>query len=119
MQKQLAHSADFEVTHEIPDIADAGFLTGIGKHTELITRISTVGLEPGSVDTIRNLRGWAIKFKTQDEKQDLVFNNQTVFFVLSNHPPWIDYTSAIQSRTSPTRTYSGASTLLILRVFML
>ena len=43
----------FEVTHDISDITDADFLTGIGKKTELLTRISTVGPERGSADTIR------------------------------------------------------------------
>jgi catalase len=71
----------FEVTHDISDITDADFLTGIGKKTELLTRISTVGPERGSADTIRDFHGWAIKFKTVEGNNDWVFNNQPVFFV--------------------------------------
>jgi catalase len=71
----------FEVTHDISDITDADFLTGIGKKTELLTRISTVGPERGSADTIRDFHGWAIKFKTAEGNNDWVFNNQPVFFV--------------------------------------
>jgi catalase len=52
----------FEVTHDVSDITDADFLNGIGKRTELITRISTVGPERGSADTVRDVHGWAIKF---------------------------------------------------------
>lgn len=71
----------FEVTHDISDITDADFLNGIGKRTELLTRISTVGPESGSADTIRDFHGWAIKFKTAEGNNDWVFNNQPVFFV--------------------------------------
>ena len=66
----------YEVTDDISDLTDADFLTGIGKKTELLTRISTVGPEKGSADTVRDFRGWAIKFKTQEGNQDWVFNNQ-------------------------------------------
>lgn len=71
----------FEVTHDISDLTDADFLTGIGKRTELTTRISTVGPEKGSADTVRDVRGWAIKLKTAEGNQDWVFNDQPVFFV--------------------------------------
>jgi catalase len=71
----------YEVTHDISDLTDADFLTGIGKRTELTARISTVGPERGSADTIRDVRGWAIKFKTAEGNQDWVFNDQPVFFV--------------------------------------
>ena len=69
----------FEVTHDISDITDADFLCGIGKKTEVITRISTVGPERGSADTVRDFRGWAIKFKTAEGNNDWVFNNQVRF----------------------------------------
>ncbi|KAH0848660.1 Peroxisomal catalase A [Fonsecaea pedrosoi] len=71
----------FQVTHDISDITDADFLNGIGKKTEVLTRISTVGPEAGSADTIRDFHGWAIKFKTAEGNNDWVFNNQPVFFV--------------------------------------
>ena len=66
----------YEVTDDISDLTDADFLTGVGKKTELLTRISTVGPEKGSADTVRDFRGWAFKFKTAEGNQDWVFNNQ-------------------------------------------
>ncbi|RVX74131.1 hypothetical protein B0A52_01963 [Exophiala mesophila] len=71
----------FEVTHDISDITDADFLNGIGKRSELLTRISTVGAESGSADTVRDVHGWAIKIKTNEGNNDWVFNNQPVFFI--------------------------------------
>ncbi|OTA64757.1 catalase-domain-containing protein [Hypoxylon sp. EC38] len=71
----------FEVTDDISDLTDADFLTGIGKKTEALVRISTVGPERGSSDTVRDFRGFAMKFKTSRGNQDFVFNNQPVFFV--------------------------------------
>ncbi|KKY25273.1 putative catalase [Phaeomoniella chlamydospora] len=71
----------YEVTDDISDLTDADFLTGVGKKTEVLTRISTVGPESGSADTVRDFRGFAIKFKTREGNNDWVFNNQPVFFV--------------------------------------
>ncbi|KAI0135133.1 catalase [Daldinia grandis] len=71
----------FEVTDDISDLTDADFLTGIGKKTEVLARISTVAPERGSADTVRDFRGFAMKFKTAQGNQDFVFNNQPVFFV--------------------------------------
>jgi len=72
----------FELTHDVSDLTSAAFLTGpIGKRTELLARISTVGPERGSADTVRDFRGWALKFKTEEGNQDWVFNNHPVFFV--------------------------------------
>lgn len=67
----------YEVTDDISDLTDAEFLTGeIGKRTEVLSRISTVGPERGSADTLRDFRGFAIKFKTAEGNCDWVFNNQ-------------------------------------------
>lgn len=66
----------FEVTDDISDLTDADFLTGIGKKTEVLVRISTVAPERGSADTVRDFRGFAMKFKTAQGNQDFVFNNQ-------------------------------------------
>jgi catalase len=71
----------FEVTDDVSDITDADFLNGIGKKTEVLMRIPTTGPEKGSADTVRDFRGFAIKFKTDEGNQDWVFNNQPVFFV--------------------------------------
>ena len=66
----------FEVTDDISDLTDADFLTEIGKRTEVLVRVSTVGPERGSADTVRDFRGFAIKFKTREGNNDWVFNNQ-------------------------------------------
>ncbi|KAH9998040.1 catalase [Xylariaceae sp. FL0662B] len=71
----------FEVTDDISDLTDADFLTSIGKKTEVLVRISTVGPERGAPDTVRDFRGFAMKFKTREGNHDFVFNNQPVFFV--------------------------------------
>ena len=68
----------FEVTHDISDITSAKFLNGVGTTTPVMIRLSTVARERGSVDTERDVRGWAMKFFTQEGNQDWVFNN-TVF----------------------------------------
>ncbi|KAI5460161.1 catalase [Mariannaea sp. PMI_226] len=72
---------EFEVLEDISDLTDANFLTGVGKKTKLLTRISTVGGEKGSSDTVRDVRGWATKFYTEEGIQDFVFNDLPVFFV--------------------------------------
>jgi catalase len=66
----------YEVTDDVSDITDADFLNGIGKKTEVLMRISTVGPEKGSADTVRDFRGFAVKFKTNAGNNDWVFNNQ-------------------------------------------
>ena len=71
----------FEVTDDISDLTDAAFLNGIGKRSEVLCRISTVGPERGSADTVRDFRGFAIKFKTTEGNNDWVFNNQVGTFL--------------------------------------
>lgn len=66
----------FEVTDDVSDVTDADFLTGIGKKTDVLCRISTVGPERGSADTVRDFRGFAVKLKTEEGNQDFVMNNQ-------------------------------------------
>ncbi|TQS33323.1 hypothetical protein Golomagni_06338, partial [Golovinomyces magnicellulatus] len=72
---------EWEVIADVSDLTDAKFLTGIGKKTSLLTRISTVGGEKGSSDTVRDVRGWATKLYTEDGIQDFVFNDLPVFFI--------------------------------------
>ncbi|OAA71507.1 catalase [Cordyceps fumosorosea ARSEF 2679] len=72
---------EFEVLDDVSDITDAKFLTGIGNKTPILTRMSTVGGEKGSSDTVRDVRGWATKFYTEEGIQDFVFNDLPVFFI--------------------------------------
>ncbi|KAB8304453.1 hypothetical protein EYC80_003847 [Monilinia laxa] len=72
---------EFEVTHDISDLTSAAFLNVIGKKTPCMVRISTVGGERGYPDVVRDVRGYAMKFYTQEGNQDFVFNNTPVFFI--------------------------------------
>jgi catalase len=59
----------------------AKFLGAVGKRTEVFARFSTVAAEKGSADTVRDPRGFALKFYTEDGNYDLVGNNTPVFFI--------------------------------------
>ncbi|CAK7204026.1 catalase A [Sporothrix eucalyptigena] len=72
---------EFEATHDVSDLTDASFLSEIGKKTKVMLRVSTVGPERGSADTIRDVHGWAMKLYTDEGNLDWVFNNTAVFFV--------------------------------------
>ncbi|EEQ29332.1 catalase [Microsporum canis CBS 113480] len=75
----------FTVTKDCSDITSASFLNKVGKTTPVLWRVSTVGPESGSADTLRDVHGWAMKFYTDEGNLDWVFNNtskgQPVFFV--------------------------------------
>ncbi|KAH7015813.1 catalase-like domain-containing protein [Ilyonectria destructans] len=72
---------EFELTHDISHLTDAQFLNGIGTKSKALIRVSTVGPGRGSADTLRDVRGWALKLFTQEGNQDFVFNDIPVFFV--------------------------------------
>ncbi|KAK2660872.1 hypothetical protein Ddye_007405 [Dipteronia dyeriana] len=71
----------FEVTHDISDLTCADFLRAPGVQTPIIIRFSTVIHERGSPETIRDPRGFAVKFYTREGNFDLVGNNFPVFFI--------------------------------------
>ncbi|CDQ21482.1 catalase [Halobacillus karajensis] len=71
----------FEVTNDVSKYTKAKFLDEIGKRTPLFTRFSTVAGEKGSADTVRDPRGFAVKFYTEEGNYDLVGNNTPVFFI--------------------------------------
>ncbi|MBX9567332.1 MAG: catalase [Candidatus Obscuribacterales bacterium] len=71
----------FEVTKDVSKWTKAKFLGQIGKKTEVFVRFSTVALESGSPDTVRDPRGFAVKFYTEDGNYDLVGNNTPIFFI--------------------------------------
>ncbi|KAK4068932.1 hypothetical protein Trihar35433_5511 [Trichoderma harzianum] len=72
---------EFECTHDCTDITSASFLNTIGKKSDVLLRISTVGPERGSADTTRDVHGWGMKIYTDEGNQDFVCNNIPVFFV--------------------------------------
>ena len=59
----------------------AGFLAEKGRQTEVFVRFSTVLGSRGSADTVRDTRGFAVKFYTDEGTFDLVGNNIPVFFI--------------------------------------
>ncbi|WP_138418802.1 catalase KatA [Aquibacillus sediminis] len=72
----------FEVTNdEISNYTKADFLSEAGKRTPMFIRFSTVAGELGSADTVRDPRGFAVKFYTEEGNYDLVGNNTPVFFI--------------------------------------
>ena len=71
----------FELTQSLKPYTTAKILTEVGERTPLFTRISTVAGGAGSVDTPRDVRGFAVKFYTKEGNWDLVGNNIPVFFI--------------------------------------
>src|SRR3954451_10246692 len=71
----------FEVTEDVSEWTSASFLSEVGKRTPMFARFSTVAGEIGSADTVRDPRGFALKFYTDEGNYDLVGNNTPTFFV--------------------------------------
>ncbi|MFP7170432.1 catalase KatA [Terribacillus halophilus] len=71
----------FEVTNDVSKYTKAAFLSEVGKKTDMFIRFSTVAGELGSADTVRDPRGFAVKFYTEEGNYDLVGNNTPVFFI--------------------------------------
>jgi catalase len=71
----------FELTRSLAPYTRANILTEVGQRTEVFTRFSTVAGGAGSVDTPRDVRGFAVKFYTREGNWDLVGNNIPVFFI--------------------------------------
>jgi len=70
----------FTVTHDITAYTKASIFSEIGKKTEMFTRFSTVAGERGAADAERDIRGFAMKYYTDEGIWDLVGNNTPVFF---------------------------------------
>jgi len=71
----------FTVTKDITKYTRASVFSEIGKETEIFLRFSTVAGERGAADAERDIRGFAIKFYTDEGNWDLVGNNTPVFFI--------------------------------------
>jgi catalase len=71
----------FEATSDLSDITKASIFNKKGKRTPVFVRFSTVAGERGSADTARDVRGFAVKFYTDQGNWDLVGNNIPVFFI--------------------------------------
>lgn len=71
----------FEVTHDISKYTKAKLFSQVGKKTPISVRFSTVAGEKGSADTVRDPRGFAVKFYTEEGNWDLTGNNTPIFFI--------------------------------------
>jgi catalase len=71
----------FELFESLSDLTKADIFQRAGEKTPLFTRFSTVAGGAGSVDTPRDVRGFAVKFYTKEGNWDLVGNNIPVFFI--------------------------------------
>ncbi|MEI2640206.1 MAG: catalase [Microthrixaceae bacterium] len=70
----------FTVTNDITAYTKADIFSEVGKKTDLFVRFSTVAGERGAADAERDIRGFAVKFYTDQGNWDLVGNNTPVFF---------------------------------------
>ncbi|KAA0958965.1 catalase [Planococcus sp. ANT_H30] len=71
----------FETYDSLEHLTKAKFLSEKGKKTPVFVRFSTVAGSKGSAETVRDLRGFATKFYTEEGNYDLVGNNVPVFFI--------------------------------------
>ena len=70
----------FTVTNDITAYSNAKIFSEVGKRTQMAVRFSTVAGERGAADAERDIRGFAVKFYTEDGNWDIVGNNTPVFF---------------------------------------
>ncbi|MRW92335.1 catalase [Duganella sp. FT80W] len=71
----------FESYQNLSDLTRAAPFAAAGKRTPVFVRFSTVAGERGSADSVRDVRGFAVKFYTEEGNWDLVGNNIPVFFI--------------------------------------
>ncbi|MHC8516082.1 catalase [Sporosarcina sp. ITBMC105] len=77
----FAAHGEFELYESMKDYTKAAFLQKPGSKTPVFTRFSTVAGSRGSAETVRDVRGFAVKFYTEEGNYDLVGNNMPVFFI--------------------------------------
>ena len=71
----------FTVTNDVTRYTCASLFSAVGKQTDMFVRFSTVAGERGAADAERDIRGFAMKFYTDEGNWDLVGNNTPVFFI--------------------------------------
>lgn len=71
----------FTVTHDITGFTRAKIFSQVGKKTDMFARFSTVAGERGAADAERDIRGFALKFYTEEGNWDMVGNNTPVFYL--------------------------------------
>src|SRR3546814_5146727 len=70
----------FKVTHDISKYTKAKLFSKVGNEAEMFARFSTVAGERGAADAERDIRGFAVRFYTEEGNWDIVGNNTPVFF---------------------------------------
>ena len=97
----------FTVTHDITRYSKAKLFSHVGKTTSVFVRFSTVAGERGAADAERDIRGFAVKFYTEEGNWDIVGNNTPVFFFRDplrfpdlNHAVKRDPRTGLRSATS-------------------
>lgn len=78
--KGSAAYGTFTVTNDIAAFTKASLFSQIGKKTTVFVRFSTVAGERGAADAERDIRGFAVKFYTEEGIFDIVGNNTPIFF---------------------------------------
>lgn len=76
-----AAHGEFELYKSMKDYTKAAFLQEPGSKVPVFTRFSTVAGSRGSAETVRDVRGFAVKFYTEEGNFDLVGNNIPIFFI--------------------------------------
>lgn len=71
---------EFTVTHDISKYTRAKLFSKVGNKCKMFTRMSTVAGERGAADAERDIRGFALRFYTEEGNWDIVGNNTPVFF---------------------------------------
>lgn len=71
----------FKLYESLEDVSAAGVLTDTSRTTPVFLRFSTVQGSRGSADTVRDVRGFAVKFYTDEGNWDIVGNDIPVFFI--------------------------------------
>lgn len=79
--KAVGAHGTFTVTKSITKYTKAKIFSRVGKKTEMFGRFSTVVGEKGSPDTVRDVRGFSLKFYSEEGNWDMVGNNTPVFFI--------------------------------------
>ncbi|HAY52959.1 MAG TPA: catalase, partial [Lactobacillus sp.] len=97
----------FTLTHDMSEYTKADVFNGVGKETPILLRFSQVAGESGYPDTIRDVRGFALRFYTQQGNYDIVGNNTPIFFV--NDP--LKFPDFIHSQKRDPRTHRRDNTM--------
>ncbi len=79
--KGSAAYGELTITHDITAYCKADIFSQVGKKTKALLRFSTVAGERGAADAERDVRGFALKFYTNEGNWDIVGNNTPVFFI--------------------------------------